>query len=70
MEIGFNMVEKLAEKNLQDLVFMKLFLYMRDNLLKENTFFLTSFNENRNGLSELRIYDLSSLFWLIQCLLT
>ena len=70
MEIGFNMVEKLAEKNLQDLVIMKLFLYMRDNLLKENTFFLTSFNENRNGLSELRIYDLSSLFWLIQCLLT
>ena len=64
------MVEKLAEKNLQDLVFMKLFLYMRDNLLTENTFFLTSFNENRNGLSELRIYDLSSLFWLIQCLLT
>lgn len=66
MEIGFNMVEKLAEK---DLVFMKLFLYMRENFLKENTFFLASFNENRNSLSELRIYDLSS-FWLIQCLLT
>lgn len=35
------MVEKLAEKDLQDLVFMKLSsLYLRDNLLKENTFFV------------------------------
>lgn len=45
------MVEKLAEKDLQDFIFMKLSLYLRDNLLKENTFFVASFNENRNWLS-------------------
>lgn len=41
------MVEKLAVKDLQDFIFMKLSLY----LLKENTFFVASFNENRNWLS-------------------